>query len=181
MLFIQRRIATTANPHMPAAMHFVSNARRATARADHHDIRDGYRRFLLRDSALDVALRIRPHVLLHHHYVFDQYFAGAGENPQHAALLALVTSGDHFHRVIALDIDSCMHCLPSTIGRPQPGIRRKNLALPSSLLFTRLSYRTSGARETIFRNFFSRSSRATGPNTRVPIGSPVSLISTAAF
>src|SRR5438034_2784246 len=40
---------------------------------------------------------------------------------------------------------------------------------------------TSGASETIFRNFFSRSSRATGPKTRVPTGSPVSLMSTAAF
>ena len=30
-------------------------------------------------------------------------------------------------------------------------------------------------------NFLSRSSRATGPKTRVPIGSFASLISTAAF
>src|SRR5579864_1643714 len=166
---------------MPAAMHLVSNARRSAAWAHHHDVRDGDRRFLLRDSALDVALRIRPHVLFHHHYVLHQNFAGAGKNPQHAALLALITSGDYFHRVIALDIDSCMHCLPSTIWRPQSCIRWKNLVLPSSLLLPRLPYRTSGARETIFKNFFSRSSRATGPNTRVPMGSPVSLISTAAF
>src|SRR6476646_11725652 len=138
MLFIQRRITTTANPHMPAAMHFVSNARWSAARAHHHDVRDGDRRFLLRDSALDVALRIRTHVLLHHHYVLHQNFAGAGKYPQHAALLALVTSGDYFHRVIALDIDSCMHCLPSTIGRLQSCVRRKNLlVLPSSSLFTR--------------------------------------------
>src|ERR1700723_1686461 len=40
---------------------------------------------------------------------------------------------------------------------------------------------TSGASETIFRNFFSRSSRATGPKTRVPTGSIASLITTAAF
>src|ERR1700733_1141155 len=40
---------------------------------------------------------------------------------------------------------------------------------------------TSGASETIFKNFFSRSSRATGPNTRVPTGSIASLITTAAF
>src|SRR5580692_1990689 len=40
---------------------------------------------------------------------------------------------------------------------------------------------TSGASETILRNFFSRSSRATGPNTRVPTGSFASLITTAAF
>ena len=35
-----------------------------------------------------------------------------------------------------------------------------------------LPYRTSGASEMIFMNLRSRSSRATGPNTRVPIGSP---------
>src|SRR5258708_28822726 len=40
---------------------------------------------------------------------------------------------------------------------------------------------TSGASETILRNFFSRSSRATGPNTRVPTGSLTSLMTTAAF
>src|SRR5438270_10579474 len=116
VLFIQRRITTAADPDMPAPMQLVPNARRSAARTYHHDVRDGDGRFLLRDSALDVALRIRPHVFLHHHYVLYQNFAGAGENPQHAALLAFVTSGDYFHRVIALDIDSCMHCLPSTIG-----------------------------------------------------------------
>ena len=40
---------------------------------------------------------------------------------------------------------------------------------------------TSGASEMIFMNRFSRSSRATGPKTRVPIGSLLSLISTAAL
>src|SRR3984957_5834764 len=40
---------------------------------------------------------------------------------------------------------------------------------------------TSGASDTIFKNFLSRNSRATGPNTRVPTGSLPSLITTAAF
>src|SRR5271165_1958836 len=40
---------------------------------------------------------------------------------------------------------------------------------------------TSGVSDTIFKNFFSRSSRATGPNTRVPTGSCASSITTAAF
>ena len=43
------------------------------------------------------------------------------------------------------------------------------------------AYSTSGASEMIFMNWRSRSSRATGPNTRVPIGSPWSLTSTAAL
>src|SRR4029077_10767617 len=42
-------------------------------------------------------------------------------------------------------------------------------------------YHTSGASEIILVNFLSRSSLATGPNTRVPIGSFASLISTAAL
>src|ERR1700736_1304251 len=42
-------------------------------------------------------------------------------------------------------------------------------------------YHTSGASETILVKFFSRSSRATGPKTRVPTGSFASLINTAAL
>ena len=37
----------------------------------------------------------------------------------------------------------------------------------------------SGASEMIFMNFFPRSSRATGPKMRVPIGSPSLLTITA--
>ena len=44
-----------------------------------------------------------------------------------------------------------------------------------------LHHSTSGASEMIFMNFFSRSSRATGPKTRVPTGSPSFEISTAAL
>ena len=40
---------------------------------------------------------------------------------------------------------------------------------------------TSGARETIRMNFLSRSSRPTGPKIRVPRGSPLLLMMTAAF
>ena len=44
-----------------------------------------------------------------------------------------------------------------------------------------MAYSTSGASEMIFMKRRSRSSRATGPNTRVPIGSFWSLTSTAAL
>src|SRR5262249_11991990 len=107
-------------------------------------------------------------VLLHHHHVLYQHLAAAREHTQYAALLAFVASGDHLHRVIPLDVNSYMHFEPSPADRFHPPVLN-------------LSYSTSGARETIFKNFFSRSSRATGPNTRVPRGSPVSSISTAAF
>src|SRR5438094_1228160 len=42
-------------------------------------------------------------------------------------------------------------------------------------------HRTSGARETIFMKFFSRSSRATGPKIRVPLGLFCCPSTTAAF
>src|ERR1019366_2100808 len=45
----------------------------------------------------------------------------------------------------------------------------------------RLHQITSGARERIFINFLARSSRATGPKIRVPIGSRWLSISTAEF
>src|SRR5947209_8566182 len=137
---------------------FVLDARWTAGRANDHHIGDGDRRFLLRDSALDVALRIGTDVLLHHHYVLDQQLGLIRKHAQNAALLALVAPGHHFHRIVALDINSYVHVL--------------NLCHP---------YSTSGARDTIFKNFFSRNSRATGPNTRVPTGSPASLMSTAAF
>src|SRR5207302_10831764 len=114
---------------------------------------------------LDVALRIGAHVLLHHLDVLHQQLAFGGEDAQHAAefFIVFAAPGDHLHHVVFANVNSCMHVYKSQLTR---SLRR---------------YRTSGARETIFKNFFSRSSRATGPKTRVPTGSPVSLISTAAF
>ena len=44
-----------------------------------------------------------------------------------------------------------------------------------------IPYNTSGARDTIFMNCFSRSSLATGPKIRVPLGVLSSLMITAAF
>ena len=73
-----------------------------------------------------------------------------------------------------------------------PLLRQKGPQMTSTVSFFRIRvlamtrlppfpvYSTSGAKETIFMNW-SRSSRATGPKTRVPIGSLPSLIKTAAF
>src|SRR6185436_1812365 len=76
------------------------------------------------------------------------------EDLQHAPSLAAVLARVDRHRVVAAN-----GCLQSR----------------------HWSYRTSGASEIIFMKRRSRSSRATGPNTRVPIGSPWSLMSTAAL
>src|SRR5688572_17014599 len=82
---------------------------------------------------------------------------------------------------------------PSTMTRFLSGMTlstRPRLPLSRPVVMTTLSffridgcmdYRTSGASEMIFMKRRSRSSRATGPNTRVPIGSFWSLINTAAL
>ena len=62
-----------------------------------------------------------------------------------------------------------------------PGDDDDVVVLPDGRGWLRHDYSTSGASEMIFMNRRSRSSRATGPNTRVPIGSPSLLMSTAAF
>src|SRR5579863_1683493 len=107
-------------------------------------------------------------MLLHHHHVLDQDFPFVRHYPQHAPLFSLVAAAQHFHCVVAPNVYSFVYC-------------RCRYHFPDSPFKFLGSYRTSGAKDTIFRNFFSRSSLATGPKTRVPTGSPVSLISTAAF
>src|SRR5712664_3355137 len=97
---------------------------------------------------------------LDHARVLDRNRALGRIHGQHAARFSAVAPGHYTHLVASLD----------------PGSGRS--------LFHSVSHRhyhTSGASETIFANFVSRSSRATGPNTRVPTGSLASLISTAAL
>src|SRR5581483_3790037 len=176
--FIQRVSALFADTHFAVAVNFVADANRAARRSHELHVRERNAALLLGNSALNVTLRIRTHVLLHHHDVLDQHLALGRKHAEHASFLALVAAGDHLHGVVPLDVDSlltsycCRCCHLSNLLDPLtclPGCSRLHL------------YRTSGANETIFKNFLSRSSRATGPNTRVPTGSPVSLMSTAAF
>ena len=45
-------------------------------------------------------------MLLHQHHMFDQDLRIIGEDTQHAAFFTLVAAGDHFHRVVAPNIDA---------------------------------------------------------------------------
>src|SRR5215468_8463783 len=92
--------------------------------------------------------------------VLDNHGVLHGVYRKHAAAFPGVLSGHHFHLVSLADLN------PEPLG---PCVCQCH------------DYQTSGASETILVNFFSRSSRATGPNTRVPMGSSASLISTAAL
>src|SRR5712692_6956339 len=166
LLPIQRLPALAADPRSPRLaaghdIHMVRDAHRlVTSRANDHHVRYLDRALALGDAALDLLLRIRTRVTLDHHHVLHQQLSGLTIDREHPAFLALVTAGDHLDRVFLLDIDSYR------FGR---------------LPFCDCHQITSGASETIFINFLSRSSLATGPNTRVPTGSPTSLINTAAL
>src|ERR1039457_4320875 len=118
------------------------------------------RALALGDAALDLLARVGTRVTFDHHHVLHQDLARLAIHREHTALLALVTAGNHLDRVFLLDID------PHWLGQ---------------FPFCDCHQITSGASETIFMNFLSRSSLATGPNTRVPTGSPTSLINTAAL
>src|SRR6185295_15851782 len=85
-------------------------------------------------------------------HTFDSDAPGPCQNLKHASSLALVTTRENYYLLVLFDL--------------HPGCHR---------------YITSGARLTIFIKPRSRSSRATGPKTRVPTGSPSGLIRTAAF
>src|ERR1700719_314218 len=114
--------------------------------------------FFLENPALDIFRWVRPRVLLDDVRVLDGHGVLQPVYRQDFARLAFrAARHDPDHVAMAdSDRDRLFH-----------------------FLFHR--YHTSGASEMILVNFLSRSSLATGPNTRVPIGSFASLISTAAL
>src|SRR4051794_10752523 len=134
--------------------------RLVAARAYDHQVRDRHRAFALGNAALDLFLRVGARVTFDHPHVFHKHPARLAVHRENAAFPALVTAGDHLNRVFFFDFD------PYRLSR---------------LPLRDCHQITSGASDTIFMNFLSRSSLATGPNTRVPTGSPTSLIRTAAF
>ena len=123
-----------------------------TARADELDVRDIYRHLNVDDAALlellagPGALRAGAGVFLREGHAVDHHATFQREDPDHATFLPAILARDHANVVVLLDVD------------------------------TRHGYSTSGAREMIFMNRFSRSSRATGPKMRVPRGFFASVV-----
>src|SRR5581483_2782376 len=142
----------------------VANACRPALRADDHDVGNVDRTFALRDAALDLLGRIRTRMALDHRNVLDQDAAEPRVHVQHAPGLAFVPSRDHLDGIVLPQLNPQGSRRPS--GRSSGSPRHQI---------------TSGASDTIFINFLSLNSRATGPKTRVPTGSPTSLIKTAAL
>src|SRR4029450_612281 len=157
--------AANAHPAADGALRRLlddhADPRRPVAdRADEHHVRDPNRRGLLDDSArLDLrgAHPARgPHGAragrpLDHVQVLGDHAALLRARLENPALLAAVLAGEDLDEIALLDSHRLTH------------------------------QRTSGARETIFMKFFSRSSRATGPKMRVPRGLDCASMITAAF
>ena len=113
---------------------------------------DGH--FLIHDPAGLAPIGVGLHVALGHIDLFHHNRVMLVKDLQDLADLALILASDDHYFVILAD---------------------------TKLFHDNDSYRTSGARDTIFMKFLARSSRATGPKIRVPTGSPCLESSTAAL
>src|SRR5690606_38639840 len=152
--------APPAGPHVPPRIDppLRRPRGRVAARTDEHHVGQLHRRFFLDDPALH-DLAGRPLVALHHVDAFHDHAPRRGQDPQDLALLAAVLARQHQDRV------------------PTPDVRPRPRHLDASLK----TQSTSGASEMMRMNSRSRSSRATGPKMRVPRGSRLSRMTTAAF
>src|SRR5690606_11281251 len=124
--------------------------------------------FLLNDAALLPDVRVGLGVALHHVHAGDDQLTVLQDAVDLAAL-ALVAAGNHDYLIITLQLLHVASLNLLTCSRPRPArglpfaVRRRTGASPTA-------QSTSGAREMMRMNFSVRSSRVTGPNTRVPIG-----------
>src|SRR5579872_3905948 len=132
----------------------------AARRTENHHVRNVHRPLFIQNAAANILRRVRARMLLDDIGVLDRDAALHRVDGKHASGLAFVAPGHNLHHV-------------TMANQHRPGFLSR---------FTMThGYQTSGASEMILANFFSRNSRATGPKTRVPTGSPASLISTAAL
>src|SRR5208282_607145 len=160
---------------------------------DQHHVRDADGRFLVQDPPLDVFLRIRPRVLLDDLGMLDGDGALGAVHGEHAGRTAgkteAVAPGQNAHHVALPDqhrnaTGAAIRSFLYAHFFARSCTLMAWLFLLRSFLRSFLiahGYHTSGASETILVNLRSRSSRATGPKTRVPTGSFASLIRTAAL
>src|SRR6185312_13299488 len=129
-------------------------------RAEKHDVGNLKRCLSFKNSPL-LSLLIRLCVSLDDIQLLHNHFPGMQVDRQDLSGLASFPTRNHNDSVPFTNfaLSECFHDVPRSS----------------------CSYKTSGAKEMIFMNFFQRSSRATGPKIRVPIGSPSLLIKTHAF
>src|SRR3954453_14970319 len=157
----------TGAPRDPDAAAFlvlaVADPGRRVVGADHHHVAHVDGGLLGDDPALlGAALAgADPGVLLHPADALHEDLLVPREGGDHPALGALVLAGEHDDGVALLHL------------------HRRRLLLVGLVVGHGQS--TSGASEMIRMKRLSRSSRPTGPKMRVPRGSPLSRMMTAAF
>src|ERR1700712_5342808 len=144
----------------------VADPGRLVLGVEHHHVAhlDGW---LLRDdpALLGAALGgADAGVLLDPPDALDEHLLQLGVGSDHPTLGTLVLAREDQDRVALLDLH-----------------RRRLAGRGSALVRASHDHNTSGAREMIRMKRLSRSSRPTGPKMRVPRGSPVSRMMTAAF
>src|SRR3954447_23356905 len=141
----------------------VTDPGRLVLGVDHHHVAHVDGRLLRDDPALlGAALRgADTGVLLDPADALDQHALELRVGGDHPTLGAPVLAGQDEHGVALLDL------------------HRRRLA--GTLLGVSHDHSTSGASEMIRMKRLSRSSRPTGPKMRVPRGSPLSRMTTAAF
>src|SRR5918997_6930552 len=161
----------TGAPRDPDAAAFlvlaVADPGRLVLRVDHHHVAhvDGS---LLRDDPARLGTTLvgaDPGVLLDPAHALDEDLLQLRVGGDHPALGALVLAGQHHDGVALLHLHR----------------RRLGLGLGRRVLLGSHGHSTSGASEMIRMKRLSRSSRPTGPKMRVPRGSPLSRMMTAAF
>src|ERR1700674_784260 len=191
MLFVQRRPALLTDSYLAIASHFMPDPHRTARRTHQGHVRQPNRPLLLGNSTLDVALRIRPHVLLHRHHVLHQHLALVGKHAQHAPFFSRIPPGHHLHGVIPADIHSlvfgryCSHrlALPNlSIGRDGPcrvstpalkHFRRQRHNLQKFLLAQFARHRTKYSRAHRFSGFVDQHGRILIETDVSPIPPPM--------
>src|ERR1022692_4109821 len=109
-LLLQRRPAALAYARVAVTVFLMTHPPWARAGGAHQTkVDDGNRALLFGDAALDVLLRVGPHVLFHHHHVLHQHLRLVRHDAEHAAFLALVAPGNHPHLIVAANIYAFLH------------------------------------------------------------------------
>src|ERR1700716_383614 len=116
----------------------MRDAHRPALRAQNHQVRYGDRALSLGDAAFDLLAGIRAGMPLDHRDMLDQRLIFEWIDTQYAPALALIPARDHPDLIVLLQLNT---------------YRLRRFAPRHCHQIT------SGARETIFINFLSRSSR----------------------
>src|ERR1035437_7874783 len=109
-LLLQRRPAALAYARVAGTVFLITHPHWARAGGAHqHHVADGNRALLFGDAALDVLLRVGPHVLFHDHHELHQHLGLVRHEAEYAAFLALVAPGNHPHLIVAANIYAFLH------------------------------------------------------------------------